>query len=67
MTERDRFEAWVVDFAKNRYEYKFMPQVLKKHPHDPDCYLTTWVDSAWIGWQAAIESTRQQQPANPDG
>jgi hypothetical protein len=66
MTEREKFEAWVVDYAR-KCKYRHMDNVTKTHPDDPDWYVTTWVDMARIGWQAAIESTRQQQPANPDG
>jgi hypothetical protein len=48
---RAKFEEWVVREAELR-GYKYLAWVLKR---EGEGYATTWVDSAWIGWQAAID------------
>lgn len=48
---RAKFEKWVVREADLR-GYKYMGCVLKR---EGEGYATTWVDSAWRGWKAAIE------------
>lgn len=47
---REQFESWAVEEAKRR-DYKFMGNVLKRDPSGE--YSTTWVDMAWIGWEAS--------------
>ena len=47
---REEFEVWVILEAGN-HEYPYMDRVTAKFPDGS--YLTTWVDSAWIGWQAS--------------
>lgn len=47
---REEFEVWVILNAGN-HEYPYMDRVTAKFPDGS--YLTTWVDSAWIGWQAS--------------
>lgn len=46
---REEFEVWVRLEAARRL-YQFMGDLLKRFGED---YATTWVDSAWIGWQAS--------------
>jgi len=46
--ERAAFEKWVTQYVKD-INYNWPELVLKR---DGDCYATTWVDSANIGWQA---------------
>ena len=53
---REEFEAWVVAEAKRRC-YAFQDKVLAKWADDS--YLTTWVDCAWLGWQAAVKAKEQ--------
>lgn len=53
---REEFEAWVSAEAKKR-GYAFMDQLLRRFVDDS--YLTTWVDSAWMGWQAALKAKGQ--------
>lgn len=48
---REEFEKWVVQEAI-KHGYKYMEFVLKR---DGEGYAATWVDSAWLGWQAALE------------
>lgn len=50
---REQFESWVVEEAKRR-DYKFMDNVLKRDPSGE--YSTTWVDMAWMGWEASRAS-----------
>lgn len=47
---RAEFEAFIVEEAERR-NYKHMDQVLKRDPSDE--YSTTWVDMAWMGWEAS--------------
>ena len=55
---REQFEEWVQSYAKEiNYSYQ---NILKR---DGENYAVTWVDSAWIGWQACaaeIEFPSQQ-------
>jgi hypothetical protein len=60
MTEREKFEAWAVDYAM-KCRYRRMDNVTKTHPDDPDWYLTTWVDMAWRGWKARAELDKEKQ------
>lgn len=46
--ENSEFEKWVTAYAAE-INYTWPELVLKR---DGDCYATTWVDSASIGWQA---------------
>lgn len=49
---RAKFEEWVTRKARaNGYRYTAL-MMLKR---DGEGYATTWVDSAWMGWKAAIE------------
>ena len=53
---REQFEEWVQSYAKEiNYSYQ---NILKR---DGENYAVTWVDSAWIGWQAsrAVEIERE--------
>ncbi|KAA8702451.1 MULTISPECIES: hypothetical protein [Pseudomonas fluorescens group] len=50
---REQFESWVVEEAKRR-DYKFMDNVLKRDPSGE--YSTTWVDMAWMGWEASRDA-----------
>ncbi len=58
---RSEFEGWVIKYAAdNRYTW---PEIILNR--DGDEYATTWVDSAWIGWQAsraAIEVDLSDSP-----
>lgn len=47
---RQEFEAWSLSYAE-RSNYQHMKNVTAKFPDGS--YTTTWVDSAWIGWQAS--------------
>jgi hypothetical protein len=49
---RPDFEREMVLIAE-KHEYKFMNHLLKR-VEGADIYTTTWVDSAWIGWKAAL-------------
>lgn len=49
---RAKFEEWVVRRAKAGNSAYTTSILLKRLG---DGYATTWVDSAWMGWQAAIE------------
>lgn len=51
---REDFEAWVEKEAKAR-RYTYMDFLLIRDPVSDD-YRTTWVDMAWMGWQASRES-----------
>jgi hypothetical protein len=57
MTDREKFEAWYVKigYPQDRLTWFF------------DNYVNSYTQAMWNAWQAAIESTRRQQPANPDG
>lgn len=48
---RAKFEEWAMREAK-AHGYKYMALVLKR---DGDGYVAVWVDSAWMGWKAAID------------
>lgn len=48
---RERFEKWTVQLAKH-HNYEFPIETLLKKTKEGDYYVT-WVDSAWMGWQAA--------------
>lgn len=48
---REAFEEWVKEKAQE-HGYKYMELVLRR---DGDGYASTWVDSAWMGWKAALE------------
>jgi hypothetical protein len=52
MGMRKEFELWVINYAKEN-KYNWPDMVLKR---DGDVYATTWVDSAWLGWQASREA-----------
>lgn len=56
---REQFESWVVEEAKRR-DYKFMDNVLKRDPSGE--YSTTWVDMAWMGWEASRASLVVELP-----
>lgn len=56
--ERAGFEAAILKIAA-RNEYRHMDNLLKR-PADSGDYSTTWVDSAWIGWQARAALSQQQ-------
>lgn len=47
---RAKFEKWIIGEAKN-HGYKYMEFIIKR---EGDGYATTWVDSAWMGWKAAL-------------
>lgn len=47
---REEFESWALSYAERR-NYQHMKNVTAKFPDGS--YTTTWVDSAWIGWQAS--------------
>jgi hypothetical protein len=51
---RNAFEAWATQQAIE-HNYEYMSYLLTRHPETGD-YNTTWVDSAWMGWQASRES-----------
>lgn len=51
---RDEFEAWATRKAVE-CSYAYMSYLLSRHPETGD-YNTTWVDSAWMGWQASREA-----------
>jgi len=51
---RDAFEAWATRQAIE-HNYEYMSYLLTRHPETGD-YNTTWVDSAWMGWQASREA-----------
>jgi hypothetical protein len=48
---REDFEQWVKDTAK-KFEYAHTNRLLERIDDDEDGYTTTWVDCAWMGWQA---------------
>jgi len=45
---REEFEKWVIQKAQSS-NYQFMGSLLNRFE---DGYATSWVDSAWLGWQA---------------
>ena len=47
---RKEFEAWVISHAES-ISYKYIGRVLLKD--SVGGYLSMWVDSAWIGWNAS--------------
>lgn len=47
---REEFEVWAKRKAES-VNYSHMQFVLAKHENGD--YRTTWVDTAWIGWQAS--------------
>jgi hypothetical protein len=46
---REEFEKWV-KYTAEKFEYIYMSRILERNGDD---YSTTWVDCAWMGWQAA--------------
>ncbi len=52
MNEKD-FENFIVKKAKDS-NYKHMDYLLKRDSNNN--YLTSWVDSAYMGWCAALET-----------
>ena len=50
---RKDFETWAKRQAES-VNYQHMQFVLAKHENGD--YRTTWVDMAWIGWQASRET-----------
>ncbi|RVD77078.1 hypothetical protein [Pseudomonas koreensis] len=50
---REQFEVWATEQAI-AHKYEHMQHLLKRHPETGQ-YNTTWVDSAWMGWQASRE------------
>lgn len=52
---RGAFEAWATKQAIE-HNYEYMSYLLTRHPETGD-YNTTWVDSAWMGWQACRATT----------
>ena len=53
---RADFEKFIVKKA-TAIDYSFMDNILKQH--DDGSYKTTWVDSAWMGWVAALEQYKK--------
>lgn len=53
--DRAKFEAWVVRRAKASNSAYTTSILLRRLGDD---YATAWVDSAWMGWQAAIEELK---------
>lgn len=51
---REQFEKWVIKKAM-KHGYKYVELALKR---DGDGYSMTWVDSAWMGWKAALEMSK---------
>ena len=51
---RDEFEAWVQRRAA-RSPAGYHPRLIKRCELDPDRYATSWVDSAFEGWQGFQE------------
>lgn len=49
---REEFEAWV-NFRALDTPMGFYPRLLHRSRLDEDIYTTSWVDSAWEGWQAS--------------
>lgn len=60
MASRENFEKWAFEEAERR-GYRFMGGLLETDRVDN--YRTTWVDSAWIGWQAFASSVVIELPA----
>lgn len=50
---QELFEVWVLSEAERR-GYAYVDNVLLKSPNGD--YRTTWVDCAWVGWQAAMSA-----------
>lgn len=48
---RQVFEEWITEVAVNR-NYQHMEHLLKRFLVGDIEYVTTWVDMAWMGWQA---------------
>ena len=51
MTEQERFEKWA---EHEGYQIRKLPSVVP-------CYYSDFTNSAWITWQAAIESKAEQK------
>lgn len=53
MTSREQFEEWLIKYC-GEIDYYFAEMATERHANGD--YKITWVDSAWIGWQASRES-----------
>ena len=60
---REEFETWVKSYAE-KIKYKYMDRVLLRD--SADGYLSTWVDSTWIGWKASRAALCVQMPKITD-
>lgn len=63
---RSEFEAWATKRAIDA-NYQFMDGLLT---YQDGSYLVTWIDCAWIGWQASrLEMVVElpDEPFYPDG
>ena len=59
---RKAFESWVIREADKR-KYAQMAYVISKN--EDGSYLTTWVDCAWMGYNAALDSVCVELPGYP--
>lgn len=56
---REAFETAIVQVAEKR-QYRYMDSVLERDTLGD--YATTWVDSAWIGYQIALTQQPESEP-----
>lgn len=56
---REEFEAAILQIAEG-HQYRHIDCVLKRSRLGN--YATAWVDSAWIGWQAALSQQLESEP-----
>lgn len=63
MTSREQFEAWAHRKAVES-GYQLLSSLLAKY--DDGSYRTTWVDSAWMGWQASRQAVEMKLPKFED-
>ena len=59
MTSRERFEAAIVEYARDE-GYERPEYVLERNSRGD--YSTTWVRGAWIGWQANEPKWQDMEP-----
>jgi hypothetical protein len=64
MNSREQFEQWATEEAEKR-NYAHMKHLLTRHPVTGE-YNTTWVDSAWMGWQASRAAIVIELPKRAD-
>ena len=51
-TNREAFEKWASKYGWTD---------LAREPNHYDMYASSWVDGAWVGWQAALRYAKRRK------